>query len=190
MDMTIQKDLEKRLQDKAFVEEYGESIAKAEVAVAISEARRSQNITQEGLAEILNTSQSYIAKLEGGDANPTIGKVGKILASMGLRLMAGFGQLSSRIEEKGVWFHSVDANEVVMTWTVDFGGQQVGIETAEGAKAGGSMIGTSQLQTYNPLRMITPAMSHTSSEEMDFNVLWRASPNNYEEESIAGGIKE
>lgn len=116
MAIEIQSDLERRLEDKDFAEEYGENIAKAEIAVTVSQARRSRKLTQEDLAKILGASQSYIAKLEGGDANPTIGNIGKILANIGLRLVAGVGALSSRIEEKGVWNYSASANDVTITW--------------------------------------------------------------------------
>jgi len=115
MAIQVQNDLERRLKDKAFAEEYGGNIAKAEVAVTVSQARRSRNLTQGDLAEMLGISQSYIAKLEGGDANPTIGNIGKILANMGLRLVAGVGALSSRIEEKGVWNYSASSNDVTIT---------------------------------------------------------------------------
>lgn len=116
MSTQVQNDLERRLRDKDFAEEYGENIAKAEIAVTVSQARRSCNLTQEELAKKLGSSQSYIAKLEGGDANPTIGNLGRILANMGLRLMAGIGELSSRIEGKGIRNYSVNADDVIMAW--------------------------------------------------------------------------
>ncbi|MYK36123.1 MAG: helix-turn-helix transcriptional regulator, partial [Chloroflexi bacterium] len=37
------------------------------------------------LAERARVSQAYIAKLERGDANPTIGHIGRLLACMGLK---------------------------------------------------------------------------------------------------------
>ena len=43
-------------------------------------------MTQKQFAEKLEKSQPYIAKLESGAANPTIGAIGSMLAVVGLRL--------------------------------------------------------------------------------------------------------
>jgi transcriptional regulator with XRE-family HTH domain len=114
--ITIQKELKDRLKDKEFAQEYGENIAKAEIAVAVTQARRSKNLTQEELANILSKSQSYVAKIESGDANPTIGNVGRILASIGVRISADFRPLSSGIENKEISFESVNSNENFYYW--------------------------------------------------------------------------
>jgi ribosome-binding protein aMBF1 (putative translation factor) len=79
-------DLQRRLSDSEFAKEFGAELAKSEVAIALTHARLTCDITQIDLANKLGTNQSYIAKLERGDANPTIGMVGKVLASMGLQL--------------------------------------------------------------------------------------------------------
>lgn len=79
-------DLQRRLSDSEFTIKFGAELAKSEVAVALTRARLNHNVTQVDLANKLGTNQSYIAKLERGDANPTIGMIGKVLALMGLRL--------------------------------------------------------------------------------------------------------
>jgi transcriptional regulator with XRE-family HTH domain len=79
-------DLQRRLSDSEFAKEFGAELAKSEVAIALTHARLTCDITQIDLANKLGTNQSYIAKLERGDANPTVGMVGKVLASMGLQL--------------------------------------------------------------------------------------------------------
>jgi len=79
-------DLYGRLSNSEFAEEFGAELAKSEVAMALTSARLSCGITQIDLANRLGTNQSYIAKLERGDANPTVGRVGRVLAAMGLRL--------------------------------------------------------------------------------------------------------
>jgi len=79
-------DLQRRLSDSEFTIEFGAELAKSEVAVALTRVRLNHNVTQVDLANKLGTNQSYIAKLERGDANPTVGMIGKVLASMGLRL--------------------------------------------------------------------------------------------------------
>jgi len=86
MNQGFDTDLYRRLSDSEFAEEFGAELAKSEVAIALTNARLTCDITQIDLANKLGTNQSYIAKLERGDANPTVGMVGKVLASMGLRL--------------------------------------------------------------------------------------------------------
>ena len=61
---------------------YGEEIAKMDVALALIEARKKYGVTQQQLAESLGVTQAYIARLESGNANPTIATVGRIFAKM------------------------------------------------------------------------------------------------------------
>lgn len=86
MNRTFKEDLEKDLQDVEFAREFGASAAKTDFALTLAKARRICQVTQADLANLLGTSQSYIAKLERGDANPTIGRIGELLAVLGLRL--------------------------------------------------------------------------------------------------------
>lgn len=82
----FRQDLAKKLEDSRFAEGFGAEAAKTDLALTLSEARLHSGVTQTELANMLGTKQSYIAKLERGDANPTIGNVGRILATMGLKL--------------------------------------------------------------------------------------------------------
>lgn len=86
MNRTFKEDLEKDLQDVEFAREFGASAAKTDFALTLANARRICQVTQADLANLLGTSQSYIAKLERGDANPTIGRIGEFLAILSLRL--------------------------------------------------------------------------------------------------------
>jgi len=86
MNRTFKEDLEREVADLEFAQEFGAAAAKTELALTLASARRSASCTQKDLARSLGTNQSYIAKLEAGDANPTIGRIGKILATLGLRL--------------------------------------------------------------------------------------------------------
>jgi len=86
MSRTFREDLERRLQDVEFAREFGAAAAKTDLALTLARARRICQVTQADLANLLGTSQSYIAKLEQGDANPTIGRIGELLAVIGLRL--------------------------------------------------------------------------------------------------------
>lgn len=81
------QDLEKDLQDPEYVKLYGAALAKTEFAVTLGKARHNCGLTQEQLATKLGRSQPYVAKLESGDANPTLGTIGSLLAVQGLRLV-------------------------------------------------------------------------------------------------------
>lgn len=84
---TPREDLERELRDMEYAKLYGAAQAKAEFAVTLARVRRGSEITQKELADRLGLSQPYIAKLEGGDANPTLGTVGSLLAVLDLRLV-------------------------------------------------------------------------------------------------------
>ena len=73
------------LQDIEYRQEFGAESAKLAVAATLADAREAAGITQAALAERAGVSQAYIAKLERGDANPTIGHVGRLLACMWLK---------------------------------------------------------------------------------------------------------
>ena len=73
------------LEDIEYRQEFGSETAKLEVAAALADAREAAGLTQSALAERARVSQAYIAKLERGDANPTIGHIGRLLACMGLK---------------------------------------------------------------------------------------------------------
>lgn len=190
MNTQMQSDLERRLKDKDFAEEYGENIARAEIAVTVSQARQSCKLTQEELAKMLGSSQSYIAKLEGGDANPTIGNIGKILANMGLRLVAGIGALSSRIEEKGMWNYSANADDVTITC---FG------ETVAGAAVSGNLLASSGcimlrsengIYTHYGAAVSNPAASGVSGYGESFDTIWETPPKDDSDILIIEGAKK
>ena len=90
---TPDEDLKRELQDQEYVKLYGASDAKAETAITLCEARQTAGKTQKDIAEAMGLSQPYIAKLEGGEANPTIGTIGSILATLGCRLVANTAPL-------------------------------------------------------------------------------------------------
>jgi len=86
-------DLLERLEDPEYAKLYGEEDAKVDFAITLTKARRSLNLTQKSLADKLGISQPYVAKLEGGEANPTLGTIGSLLASIDLRLVTGTAPL-------------------------------------------------------------------------------------------------
>lgn len=80
------EELMEELKDEEYRREYGAATAKYDLADVLSEARRQKGLTQQEMASLAGVSQAYIAKLESGEANPTIGHIGRILAAIGLRL--------------------------------------------------------------------------------------------------------
>jgi DNA-binding XRE family transcriptional regulator len=89
----VLNEISEGLNDDEVRMEYGEELAKLDFALALIEARKAQNMTQQQLAELLGVSQAYIARLESGSANPTLGKAGRILASLWRRPLLGPGHL-------------------------------------------------------------------------------------------------
>ena len=80
------EDLKRELQDLENAKLFGAADAKAEFAITLAKVRQSLYMTQKELAEKSGATQPYIAKLEGGEANPTLGAVGSLLAVIGFRL--------------------------------------------------------------------------------------------------------
>lgn len=86
MSRTFSEDLTANLRNREAAHDFGEAIAKVDIAFTLAEARRGSGVTQKELASRVGTTQSYIAKLERGDANPSIGRIGRLLAALGMRL--------------------------------------------------------------------------------------------------------
>lgn len=101
------EDLARGVRDPEFAKEYAEELAKTNMAVTIAEARKEKGLTQEQLAEKAGASQPYIAKLESGYANPSIGAVAKVLAVMGFRLVPNRASLvpETNLNSKGTHFY-------------------------------------------------------------------------------------
>src|SRR5437868_10819184 len=84
MNTTDRKTLE-WLQDPEIRSGYGSATLKYDIAATLVAARKMRNLTQAALANIAGLSQAYIIKLESGEANPTVGRIGAILASIWLK---------------------------------------------------------------------------------------------------------
>ena len=83
------------LEDIEYRREYGSEGAKLEIATALATARKNAGITQVELAELAGVSQAYIAKLESGDANPSIGNIGRLFACMWLKPCISYGDMNT-----------------------------------------------------------------------------------------------
>ena len=99
MKKTPKKDLLEELKNIEFAKLYGAESAKMDFAVTLLKARENANLTQKEFAAKLGISQPYIAKLESGEANPTLGTIGSIMAMLGLRLVTNTNALSPEPEE-------------------------------------------------------------------------------------------
>lgn len=82
----VLQEVAERLEDSEYRQAYGSINIKYDLAVTLGEARKSKDLTQAQLAALAGVSQAYIAKLESGEANPTIEHIGALLAALGLRL--------------------------------------------------------------------------------------------------------
>jgi len=94
MTSTFDNELKEELQNPEFAKMFGAAQAKSSFAITLAEARRQLNLTQQQLANELGVSQSYVAKLEGGEANPTLERIGSLLAVLGLSLITDTTKLS------------------------------------------------------------------------------------------------
>ena len=89
--MTDVNDLfEKWKQDPEFVKEYEALEEEFSIASALIAARAQADMTQEDVAEKMQTSQSYVAKLESGRVSPTMKALKRYAEATGSRLKIVF----------------------------------------------------------------------------------------------------
>ena len=94
-------DLADRLKDRDYAGRYGAELAKLDLAKTLMRVRTEARLTQKELSERLEVSQPYVAKLESGEANPTLASIGKMLAALGLRLVTGTESLVPEEDSMG-----------------------------------------------------------------------------------------
>lgn len=83
----LKKDL---LKDPKFRAEYQKLQPKYVAVSALIQARIQKGITQEILAKKVKTKQSAIARIESGNANPSIGFLQKLAEALGKKLVIQF----------------------------------------------------------------------------------------------------
>ena len=89
--VTKLKDLKARLmEDPAFREEYASADSEYALIEAMIRARTAAKLTQAELAERLGTTQSAIARLEGGRVSPSYATLRRYAEATGTRLTVGF----------------------------------------------------------------------------------------------------
>lgn len=111
MARTFEGDLQKNLRDPEFAKWFGAAQAKSSFALTLANARAKLGLTQKQLASRAGVSQAYIAKLEGGEANPTLDTIGSLLAVLGFGLTTGTTTLSPYPEPsswESIWAYDAD----------------------------------------------------------------------------------
>ena len=88
--MTRLKDLKKRLmEDSEFREEYARADDEFALIEALVRARTAAKLTQAELAQRLGTTQSAVARLEGGGVSPSLATLRRYAEATGTRLTVG-----------------------------------------------------------------------------------------------------
>lgn len=83
----LKADLLKRSDVRAEYEALAEEFS---IAEALIRARSEADMTQTDVAEKMHTSQSYVAKMEGGQVSPSIKALQRYAAATGSRLKISF----------------------------------------------------------------------------------------------------
>ena len=95
--MTRAKDLHRRwLGDPEYRTEYEALEDEFQLARALIEARTRAGLTQTQLATRMKTSQSYIARIEGGHVTPSTNVLERYAAATNSRLTIAFEPLQAR----------------------------------------------------------------------------------------------
>ena len=88
--MTKLSDLKKRLdKNPGFADAYAEADAEYLLIESLIQARSAANLTQAELARRIGTTQSAIARLEGGRVSPSISTLRRYAEATGTRLNVG-----------------------------------------------------------------------------------------------------
>jgi ribosome-binding protein aMBF1 (putative translation factor) len=87
---TFRKDLEQRLKDPQFKEEYEQLESDFVILQALIDARKKLGLTQQQLAERTKINQADISKIEKGISNPSLNTLKKLAKGMNMRLKIAF----------------------------------------------------------------------------------------------------
>jgi predicted transcriptional regulator len=80
------------LKDQEVAKEYKKLAPRYAIVSQLISARQKSRLTQKELANKIGTKQSAIARLEGGNTNPSIGFLEKIASAMGARITINLQQ--------------------------------------------------------------------------------------------------
>lgn len=95
--MNIQAELE----DPEMRVSYGVATLKYDIAAALVAARKRKNLSQAALATMAGVSHASMAKLESGEGNPTLSRVGALFAALGVRCRISTAPLLATDMRKG-----------------------------------------------------------------------------------------
>jgi len=85
--MKFREFLERQLEDRAFAALWYETDPSYKAGELLIRLRVRFGLSQAELAEKAGLKRSYIARIESGEANPTVRTLGRILASLGFSLV-------------------------------------------------------------------------------------------------------
>lgn len=80
--------------DPEFVREYDALEEEFALATALIKARADAGLTQEELAQRMGTTQSVIARLEGGKSRPSTTTLARVAKATGTRLRVSFERVA------------------------------------------------------------------------------------------------
>ncbi len=83
--------------DPEFVREYDALEEEFALATALIKARADAGLTQEELAQRMGTTQSVIARLEGGKSRPSTTTLARVAKATGTRLKVSFERVGVEI---------------------------------------------------------------------------------------------
>lgn len=81
-------------EDPAFMREYEALEEEFALSTALLKARADAGLTQEALAQRMGTTQSVVARLEGGRSKPSTTTLAKFAEATGTRLKVSFERAS------------------------------------------------------------------------------------------------
>lgn len=84
---SIKQDIERDLEDAEYARLYGAADAQNELAIAFGRLRLAYHKQNKVLAAEMGVHLDYIIRICKGEGNPSIGKIGALLARIGLRLV-------------------------------------------------------------------------------------------------------
>lgn len=87
--------------DKDYARAFGAEYARTVFGLMLAQARMYRGMTQAALAAECGVSQSYIAKLESGEANLTVARIGEILVVLKLKPVLGFAEFDGGANQAG-----------------------------------------------------------------------------------------
>ena len=82
--------------DPAYIRQYDALEEEFALAAALIKARADAGLTQEELAQRMGTTQSAIARLEGGKSRPSTTTLAKLAKATGTKLRVSFERVAAR----------------------------------------------------------------------------------------------